>query len=115
MNKISGILATSPRIESVDLRNEKPVRSGSVSIGQPISQRAMRPSVVQKETVGGLTDEKFDTSLKKPGQKSEELMIDDIAKDFFMKKREEGPDALSPNTVPVEDASGSSPRLSIRV
>lgn len=113
INKISGILPSSPRIEAADMSQEKPIRSGSVGIGQPTSIPANRPSVIQKETVGGLTGEKFDTSLKKPGQKSDEAIVDEMSSTFFLKNR--GSSFGEPTQNAVGAGGAQAPKLSIRV
>ena len=116
MNKISGILPTSARIESLDMRQERPLRSGTVSFGQPVVKPAERIQVAQVEMPG---DENFDdlsVGLNKPGRKSDEKIAEDLSAAFFMKRRDASGIGSNPaDSIQVEGASGETPRLSIRV
>lgn len=91
MNKISGILPTSARIESVDMSRERPLRAGTATFGQPVNATAKRPSPIQTDTVGGLSAEYFNRDLKKSGQKSDVDIVRDMSEAFFAHKKERGP------------------------
>lgn len=102
MNKISGILPSSPRIESVDMKNERPLRPGAVSFGQTVLVATDRSSGVQKETIANISAEEASRELKNPGRKSDETIAEEITSSFFSKNKERGPD---PKLVGVEQAA----------
>jgi hypothetical protein len=91
VNKISGILPSSPRIESVDMKNERLLCPGSVSFGQPISKSTERASAVQTETIANISAEEASRELKIPGRKSDENIAEEISSSFFMKNQEREP------------------------
>lgn len=45
MEKISGIVATSPRIKAVDMKKERPVRASAPNFGQPVAESTNRGPV----------------------------------------------------------------------
>ncbi len=93
MNKISGILPTSARIESVDMKNERSLRPGAVSFGQPVRKATERPSAVQNETIANISPEDIGRELKNPGRKSDESIVEEISSSFFLKNRDREPNA----------------------
>jgi hypothetical protein len=103
ITKISGILPTSARIESANLKSEQSVRSGAPTIGQPTALAAERFSTIQKETVGGLRPTDIENTLNPTRPKSDESIVEDLSNRFFLRDQD-------------EEALGSeAQRLSIRV
>ncbi|HEX4922848.1 MAG TPA: hypothetical protein VFV50_02145 [Bdellovibrionales bacterium] len=45
MEKISGIVPSSPRLKSVDMKKERPVRASAPSFGQPVAESTNRGPV----------------------------------------------------------------------
>ncbi len=115
MNKISGILPSSPRIESVDMRNERPLRPGAVSFGQPVVKSTDRASLVQRETIANISAEDASRELKHPGRKSDERIAEEISSSFFLKNQEREPNVklLATEGAPELQPEGTNQRLSV--
>lgn len=85
MDKISGILPSNKRIESVDLKNSSPVRSGVPNFGQnvvkPSNHRALAKTTLDEAS---WTYNKVQEGKEK--MRSEAQRVQDIADRFFDKK-----------------------------
>ncbi len=72
MTKISGILPTNRRISSIDIANERAVRPGTPTFGQPVARTASSKNEFQKITV---TDDELSIGNYGPNAKMSDPVI----------------------------------------
>lgn len=82
MQKISGIIPSSSRVTTVDMRDSSPVRSGAPSFGRQIFKPENRLS--KSNVDKALSNELISGSGKKDMQNSK--VVTNMASDFFMHK-----------------------------
>lgn len=117
MEKLSSILAASPRVKSVDMSDAKPTRPGAPNYGGPVGTTSVGDRVTLsnrardlaiKDSIGGrnpreavkariaenVTRDFFETRLKPVAKEVDTSMSEDIADDL----------TETPVTMPVETA-----------
>ncbi len=84
MEKISGILGTSPRIKSAEVQNAPPIRPGAPSFGQPIGEvtLAQRKDLSTAQKANILREQ----MLEDKKRLKEKQDIEDLSAKFFMNK-----------------------------
>lgn len=85
MEKISGIVAGSNRVTSVDLKNASPVRPGTPAFGRPVSAStpSSRPTVTTSERAEAAREALQESRARDP--KAD--IVSGLADRFFMKNK----------------------------
>lgn len=85
MQKISGILPTTPRLTSADLKDSGAVRPGAPTFGRPIGESNLA-SRVRKSSIDGMMNDNQFISDRQKGVIEKAKIIEDLSSGFFMSK-----------------------------
>lgn len=90
MEKISGILAASPRVKSVDLSEAHPVRPGTPSFGRPVGTTSSRDRFTLSEQA---KERAFEDTLggRNPKEAQQARIAEDVTRKFFETRVEKPP------------------------
>lgn len=92
MDKISGIIPSSRRVNSVDLQNAAPVRPGTPTFGRPVGISTLAPELYSSTTAQKAI-EAFDAELaprKEPLDPKADI-VKTMTDNFFMKRTTQAP------------------------
>lgn len=104
MEKISGILPSSPRVSSVDMKEAAPVRPGTPTFGRPEGVSSLRKAKIGEtaSAAASLSRERLDWKSK---DMQNAAMVRDVADRFFkgnQKAAEAVVDIDTPQAIPFE-------------
>lgn len=104
MQKISGILAGSPRVMSVDMKDAPPVRPGTPGFGRPEGVSSLRDRAGAADAVKKANDLQVGMLAARAQEGGQSEVAARLATDFFMKNKHEvaETDALMIMPVAVE-------------
>lgn len=109
MEKLSGILKSSPRVKSVDMKNAAPVRPGAPSYGGPVGRSSVRDRITLSEQAKDLA--LADTlAVRNPKESSRAKLVEQINKNFFETRLDRNEPTVSEQvSASVGDSVGYSP------
>lgn len=95
MEKISGILASSPRLKSTDLQSSPPVRPGAPSFGRPVGEVSLahRKDLTTAQKANMIREQMIEDK-----KRLKELdMVENLSEKFFMNQVEQRAIEASPS------------------
>jgi len=104
MEKISGILAASPRVKSVDLEDAPPARPGAPAMGRKPGRNSIADRVTLSQKAKEIAGQ--DTMMKKnPKDAASARMVEELSRKFFETRVKPVEKEISQSEAVVENIS----------
>lgn len=101
MEKISGIIAASPRLKSADVQSSPPVRPGAPSFGRPVGESTLAH---RKDLTTAQKANMIREQMNEDKKRLKELdLVENLSEKFFMTQMEQRPLETRPSMPDVQD------------